>query len=224
MLLTLFQPTFYSTFRFLLRDLFIPFDLYNDAAFKTLHYLKSRFIYNEIEAEVNLCFDQFMFKLAKNIFRHYKKLAAIQKLDSERKVAMQGSKSFWTQEGIQPNGYENVMAQRDIKLLGRSIDINKILSQMINEYMRHSLDTTITRFEGSDLLFVMELESLIETTRLSHLMLSKFLQLERFDDLLNEVNECIVPGENNGRILTHLVDECIGDIVPNFCFNNVTSR
>lgn len=35
-----------------LQHAFIPLDLYNDAAFRTLQNLKSRFIYNEIEAEV----------------------------------------------------------------------------------------------------------------------------------------------------------------------------
>lgn len=43
----------------------------------TLLKLKNRFIYNEIEAEVNLCFDQFIFKLGSNTFKHYKKLASM---------------------------------------------------------------------------------------------------------------------------------------------------
>jgi cytoplasmic FMR1 interacting protein len=100
-----------------LQDLLIPMDLYNDAAFKTLYRLKSRFIFDEIEAEVNLCFDQIMFKMGRNLFRHYKKIAAIKLLDSETKVSLQSAKSFWNQEGIHPNGYENILKQRDFKVI-----------------------------------------------------------------------------------------------------------
>jgi cytoplasmic FMR1 interacting protein len=207
-----------------LQDIFIPLELYNDAAFKTLTCLKNRYIYNEIQAELNLCFDQFMFKLGRNVFRHYKKLAAIQLLESENKVALQNTKSFWNQESILPGGFENILKQRDIKLLGRSIDVNKILAQMTNQYLRHSIDTAISRFESSDLTYVLEMESLIQVNRRTHKLLSKYLCLERFEDMLREVDECIAPCENNGRIVTHTVQEMVSDIIPNFCYNNVTSR
>lgn len=72
--------------------------------------------------------------------------------------------------------------------------------------------------------YVIELESLLNTARLTHKMLSKFLQLERFDDLVREVNECITPCENNGRIVSHAVNEIVRDLIPNYCFNNITSR
>lgn len=214
-----------------LQDLLIPMDLYNDAAFKTLYRLKSQIIYNEIEAEVNLCFDQIMFKMGRNLFRHYKKIAAIKLLDSETKVTLQSTKSFWNQEGIHPNGYENILKQRDFKvvpnlmqLLGRSVNINKILSEMVNLYLRHSIDVAISRFESSDLSFILEMESLLQVNLLTHTMLSKFLQLERFEDLLREVDEGIHSGEFNGRIVTHAVHELVSDVVPNYNFNNSTLR
>lgn len=37
----------------LLESVLIPFDLYNDSAEHALHTLKQRFLYDEIEAEVN---------------------------------------------------------------------------------------------------------------------------------------------------------------------------
>ncbi|KAJ3311868.1 Cytoplasmic FMR1-interacting protein 2 [Boothiomyces sp. JEL0838] len=208
-----------------LQNIFIPLDLYNDAGFKTLNSLKSRYIYNEVEAEVNLCFDQFMFKLGRNVFRHYKKLASTQILDTDNKVAIQeGGKAVWSQEGLQADAYVSALKQRTIKLLGRTVDVSKILSQMMDQYLRHSIDTAISRLEASDLTYIPEFECLLESSRLTHLLLSEYLDLEPFEELLKEIDECVTPGETNGRILTHITQEIIRDIIPNYCFNNTSMK
>ena len=49
------------------------------------------------------------------------------------------------------NRYETLMKQRHVLLLGRSIDLNKLISQRINANMQKSLDLALTRFEASDL-------------------------------------------------------------------------
>lgn len=43
-------------------------------------------IYDEIEAEVNLCFDQFLFKLGHKIFIQFKKVASLQRLPTDMKT------------------------------------------------------------------------------------------------------------------------------------------
>lgn len=58
-----------------------PLDIYSDAANRALHKLKTRFLYDEIEAEVNLCFDQFIWKLSQKIFVNAKSVAAATLLD-----------------------------------------------------------------------------------------------------------------------------------------------
>lgn len=47
-------------------------DIYNDAANRALMKLGTRFLYDEIEAEVNLCFDQLLYKLSEEIFAWFK--------------------------------------------------------------------------------------------------------------------------------------------------------
>ncbi len=56
--------------------LFYPLDLYNDAAHRALSSLHQRFLYDEIEAEVNLCFDQLVYKLSEQIYAHFKTQAS----------------------------------------------------------------------------------------------------------------------------------------------------
>ncbi|CAH0392641.1 unnamed protein product [Bemisia tabaci] len=53
-----------------------PLDLYNDSAHYALTVFRKHFQYDEVEAEVNLCFDQFLYKLSEQILAHYKQLAA----------------------------------------------------------------------------------------------------------------------------------------------------
>ncbi|CAF1321084.1 unnamed protein product, partial [Didymodactylos carnosus] len=55
---------------------FYPMDLYNDAAMYALTVFRKQYLYDEIEAEVNLCFDQLVFKLSDKIFTHFKCIAA----------------------------------------------------------------------------------------------------------------------------------------------------
>jgi cytoplasmic FMR1 interacting protein len=59
---------------------------------------------------------------------------------------------------------------------------------------------------------------------MTHQLLSKYFELESFEDLVKEVDECISPSEFNGRIMNHVIQEIIRDVIPNFCYNNVTDR
>lgn len=57
------------------RSVLFPLDLYNDTANFCLRKFKKQFLYDEVEAEVDLCFDQFIFKLSELVFVYFKSLA-----------------------------------------------------------------------------------------------------------------------------------------------------
>lgn len=146
----------------ILQDIFVPLDLYNEAANKALYCLHSRYIFNEIEAEVNLCFDQVMFKLGKNMYIHYKRLAAIQLLQSDNKLGMMKGNGVSLLGGLSPNAFESILSQKSIRLIGRNVNIHKILSQIMNQYLRHSIDVAISRYEASDLTYILVLNKVIK--------------------------------------------------------------
>jgi hypothetical protein len=73
----------------LCRSLLFPLDLYNDAAQRALHRLRARFLYDEIEAEVNLAFDQFLFKLSQNIYAHARARASAAYMSKEYKSQLE---------------------------------------------------------------------------------------------------------------------------------------
>lgn len=64
------------------------------------------------------------------------------------------------------NRYETLLKQRHVQLLGRSIDLNKLITQRINADMQKSLDLAISKFEASDITGVMELDGLLQVNAL----------------------------------------------------------
>ncbi|KAJ3036755.1 Cytoplasmic FMR1-interacting protein 2 [Rhizophlyctis rosea] len=204
-----------------------PFDLYNDAAYRTLYKLKSRYIYDEIVAEVNLCFDQFIVKLAKKIFLHFKKAAALSVLSPDLKTEME---QITYMSGHAPKDlpfdiFDALLRQKSYQLLGRSLDLSELLNQNMNQFLRKSIDTAISRYEGNDLNYIMELDTLLRSTEATHRMLSKYMNLDPFEDMLAEMDESVgVLSAGSGRIATHTAFEFINDFVPNFCWNSVTGR
>jgi cytoplasmic FMR1 interacting protein len=70
----------------LMESIIYPLDLYNDAAFKALFVLKKKYIYDEIEAEVNLVFDQLVYKLSEQIYSYYKIISSNVMFDTKFRV------------------------------------------------------------------------------------------------------------------------------------------
>ncbi|OQR79720.1 cytoplasmic FMR1-interacting protein-like [Tropilaelaps mercedesae] len=173
-----------------------PLDLYNDSAFYALTKFKKQFLYDEVEAEVNLCFDQFAYKLSDQIFAYYKHLAGSILLDKRFRaecMILAGGTSF---AYPQANRYETLLKQRHVQLLGR--------------------------FESSNITGVVELEALLSTNRLAHQLLSKHLQLDSFDAQMREANHNVLAPY--GRICLHVFWELNYEFLPNYCYNAATNR
>ncbi|XP_055332237.1 cytoplasmic FMR1-interacting protein-like [Paramacrobiotus metropolitanus] len=203
--------------------LLYPMDLYNDSAQYALTKFKKQFLYDEVEAEVNLCFDQFVYKLSEQIFAYYKHLASSIFLDKRfrTELAADGPKIL-SLDFPMANRYETLMRQRHIQLLGRWIDLNHLVTQRINVAMLKSLDVALARFESGDITGIVEMDALLEVNRLTHKFLSEFLALDDFDDMLREANHNI--SAPYGRITLHVFWELIYDFLPNHCYNAATNR
>ena len=109
-------------------------------------------------------------------------------------------------------------------MLGRSINIQFSIGQMINENLKKSIDTAICKFEASDLTSVIELEKLLQTAKMTHELFSKHIQLDAFDDILSEIDETLSLNCVGGRIMNHIVQELLDDFIPNMAYNSVTCR
>jgi len=84
------------------------------------------------------------------------------------------------------NRYETLMAQRHVQLLGRSIDLNRLISQRVNEAMLKALELSIARFEAGDITGVVV--SLKYPTTQTHAMHIHPLELMKLLELYQTSN------------------------------------
>lgn len=196
-----------------------PLDLYNDSAQYALTVFKKQFLYDEVEAEVNLCFDQFVYKLSEQVYAYYKQLAASMLLDKRYRAECL---SRGAGVGVGPGRYASLLKQRHVALLGRHVDLCALVAQRINSDMHRALDAAIAKFEAGDITGVVELEGLIAVNRLCHKLLSRYLTLDDFEAVLRESDHGVLAPY--GRVTLHVFWELNYDFLPNYCYNAATAR
>lgn len=205
----------------LMEYVFFPLDLYNDSAQYALTIFKKQYLYDEIEAEVNLCFDQLVYKLAEMIFAYYKELAGSMLLDRRfRKECKKYGIEIPCQKA---NKYDSILRQKHVQILGRSVDMSRLLSQRIIQSILKSLKLAISRFEGHGINEgLIELDCLFQINQLAHMMMGKYLTLPSFQSLVDEADSNV--GGPCGTIALTLALDLSSEILPKYCYNGTTQR
>ncbi|KNC47751.1 serine/threonine protein kinase [Thecamonas trahens ATCC 50062] len=200
-----------------------PLDLYNDAAEVALRTLRQQFMYNEVEAEVNLVFDQLVYKLSETYFNHVKVQAASRLLDQEYRARLASTLPPGRLD-IPRSRFEVLLRQRHCQLLGRSIDLSALVSQRMNYALRENLDYAITKFEAEPFSGIIELLESIKNVREMHRIMSINVTLDPFEVMLNDTADSSSLVSFHGRIILHAVFELINDVVPNMMYSSTTER
>ncbi|KAJ6883961.1 hypothetical protein NC652_031048 [Populus alba x Populus x berolinensis] len=204
----------------LLESVLMPFDIYNDSAQQALAALRQRFLYDEIEAEVDHCFDLFVSKLCEIIFTYYKSWAASELLDPSFLFASDNREKY----SVQPMRFTALFKMTRVKLLGRTVDLRRLLSERMNKVFRDNLEFLFDRFESQDLCAMVELEKLVEILKHAHGLLSKDLSIDSFSLMLNEMQENLSLVSFSSRLATQIWSEMQNDFLPNFILCNTTQR
>ncbi|KAG4093054.1 cytoplasmic FMR1-interacting [Neocallimastix lanati (nom. inval.)] len=201
-----------------------PLDIYNDAAQYALYKLRSKYLYDEIEAEVNLCFQHFMFYLCQKIFTHFKIHGTTLIMGNGLLKKANKTASHLLKDYLQLDHYDSILRQKSFMLLGRNIDISKIISENMANYMKNSLDYIIAKFEQSDLTGIIDLDIMLQSSKAAYELMSKHLTLEPFESLLMQIDETLSVVNFNGRIVSHVIAELYNDFLVNWCYNSTTER
>ncbi|CAH9080681.1 unnamed protein product [Cuscuta europaea] len=204
----------------LLESILMPFDIYNDAAQHALVVLKQRFLYDEIEAEVDNCFDIFVAKLCETIFTYYKSWAASELLDPTFLFAIDAAEKFT----FQPMKLNSLLKITRVKLLGRSINLRSLIAERMNKMFRENIDFLLDRFESQDICAVVELEKLLDIMQYAHECMSKDLILDSFNLMINEMQENTSLVSYSSRLASQIWSEMQTDFLPNFILCNTTQR
>ncbi|XP_074559467.1 protein PIR [Curcuma longa] len=204
----------------LFQSILMPFDIYNDSAQHALAVLKQRFLYDEIEAEVDLCFDQLVYKLHEIIFSYYKNFAASALLDQSFLTVCDDADNYSTK----PMRFNEILNLRRIKALGRTINLRSLITQRMNRLFRENIDFLFDHFESQDLCAVVELQKLLDVLKLTHQLLSEVLELDSFTMMLNEMQESLSLVSFSSRLSSQIWAEMQNDFLPNYILCNTTQR
>ncbi|XP_078441899.1 transcription activator [Wolffia australiana] len=204
----------------LLENILLPLDIYNDAAQQALTTFKQRFLYDEIEAEADISFDQLVFKVSEAIFMYHKCWATRNLLDESFMDTFDYGGNFSTQ----PLDFSEIYKLRRVKLLGRTIDLRRLITQQLNKFFRENLDILFEHFEAQNLCGVVELQKLLSILELSHQLLSQDLHLDSFALMFNEMQENLSLVSYSSRLSSQIWAEMQNDFLPNFILCNSTRR
>ncbi|KAJ5078385.1 cytoplasmic fmr1-interacting protein-related [Anaeramoeba ignava] len=201
-----------------------PLSLYNDAAEQSLNFLEQQYLFEEIEAEVNLCFDQLVFQLGEEIFHYYKYLASTMMIDNEYRAEIRKIDNKLDRLIAPKTRYQTLLMQRHVTLLGRTVNFSNLLTQKINNILRENINAAIQIFESSDATGIIQLDEMLQSIQNTHNLLSQYLFLDSFENMLSEINESTSLVSLQNRITLHFLFELVEDIIPNFVFNSTTQR
>ena len=210
-------------------NIFYAMDLYNDAAASALSSLSQQYLYDEVQAELHVSFEQLVFHLSEAIFRYYLILAneRLLKKGYVRRwmdAAPDAGKDKRDKYQVKENKFVLLMQQSHLSLLGRSVDLSLFISKRLNLKLREYMELALRKFEATALTDVVEFGHVLSVSRLMHALLSEQLVLDDYDVMLKELNEDTTVGQFRNRILFHVLSELLSDLVPNYVYNTTTDR
>ena len=224
--------------------LLLPLCIYHDAANIALQNWKCSMLYEEIEAEMDLVVDQIMFKLSKRLFTIWKCAASSELLDKQysghftslslrkkdreqhsqllRNAGSLESKLRWS---LQQEKYSGLLdGQCVVSLLGRVIDLKKIIGQRISNVIAQNVSKIISRAEASSITDVIEIDSLLQVLHHVHTSFVKVgLTLEPWVDILQQEN-CEISVVSWASRLSQWITSVLYKMLEMWCFNSITSR
>lgn len=203
-------------------NLFYPMEIYNDAAEMALAFLDQRYMFDEIEAEVNLVFDQLIVHLAEEIFKYFKTLAGTMLVDREFRDAYKLLKAGKMEVPV--SRYSTLMAQRTVRLLGRVVNLQQLLAQHVLSSFRQNIEAILAKFCANPLSVAVEIKSHMDNARLAHALASAHLPLDPFDSIVKETDKRVSLQQGCGRMTAHFAEELAFDIIPNWTYCSGTRR
>ena len=200
--------------------LLTAFDAYSDAANLALAAHGQQHLFVEIEAEANLLFDQVLYSLSEQIFAHYKARAAVALLAEHGLTADMPMDGEIT-SALGKTWYLPLIHTRHCRVLGRAVDVGRLIAQRMNTMVCASLDLALSKFESKSLDSVVELHHAICVTRLAHEHMTREMpDLDSFESCLHQSTDQVSFLSFSSRILTHALTECLSDLLPNFAFRS----
>ena len=200
-------------------------DVYDDAANTALRDLRKRHLYGEIEAEMNLAFDQLVFLVGDACYARVKDRAALALLDSEYARRLPRKRLAELEAAARP--CQLLDARRQLRCLGRCVDVARLVAVRVDEKLADDVEFVIKALE--QLGCCAAPEALRATTVLHAARRAWGAPLDAFDEVLaaadgrapRDGGGAAAPG---GRVLAALARSLAEDVFPKWCYALATAR
>lgn len=156
---------------------FYPLELYNDAASLAVQRYHSRYLYNEIDAEVRLCIEMITILFADTFYQ----------INREQAAGIELPPIHLGKIRPQPTRYSVVVLQNRFEILGSIIDFNGTVTQKLNGRIKKELEICLDML--TDLRAIPYICDLLRIIRTTHKLLVKAgLRLDPIESLWASVN------------------------------------
>lgn len=206
--------------------------IYDDAAYYVLNKLKRRHLYDEIDSEAQLVFQQLCYHLSQRIYtaKRSEAFSILLTKAFKNRITKRLASVVTTSEKLNENNVNyssssqmfNVCVQRNVEYLGRKIDLNSLLSQRLLINFKQSLEACIGYFELLNVESVVMFSGLIEVYQEIHRILTLQFDVPAFNMIFNEVNGNM-PGYLP-RITSQILIGLLNDVAVNYSFCLMTER
>eukprot|EP00850_Spirogloea_muscicola_P011179 SM000068S20611 [mRNA] locus=s68:475327:484074:- [translate_table: standard] len=194
----------------------VPLSIYNDAASHALLVLQQRFLYDEVEAELDVCFDQVVLGVSEAMFVHAKEQVAVNLLDDDFVAAAMNRERL----GVLDKCWGLVSQQRAVQLVGRTVDLRALLGQRASCLVADNLALLVQSAAAQSLCALVEVAQQLRVLQDAHAVLSRLLPVVPFAALLADINGAPL----SARLAAHVVSEVAADLLPNFVYCHTTRR
>ena len=231
-----------------MKFIFHILDIYNDAGSEALCSMGQQYMYDEVEGEMNLVFDQLLYMLNRHLYTYYKNLSifsqeelAFRKLNpfhrfyTRRDEIRLWSKHFSASKNLilRNSSYENIHITHSLELLGRKLNLKKVLNACLEREITRDLEKCFQDLEKGDICGIIRFEGLLNILRWTHNSIintltsggdksTDIVHANMFDYkyLVNAVNESvsIARGTVSGRISTFVIKELYETLLPNMVY------
>jgi cytoplasmic FMR1 interacting protein len=209
-------------------------DIYNDAAMRALDSLGKRYAFDEVQAELNLCFDQVVYLIGERIYIYYKQQAAGILMDKKHRTSQLAQNLREDRDRDRPRGAHHIptcassvaklLSVRNLSLVGRTIDLNRLLTLHTKKHLAKNVDAVIKRYESGTVSGIKELELQLNALSLTHELLAEHLELDSFEGMLKEANDDRSAVSFHGRIVMHTLEQVFTDFFPHWVYTSGTRR
>lgn len=198
-------------------SIFYPLSIYDDAASKSLRFLKSKMLYEEIKAEAQICLMSITRKIADSTFHPLRKYITLRTtsstLRSEASNLIDKALIYDTASAARMGV---IVQQNQLFLMGCQVDTKSLIAERIYQIFRDEVSKILKLTEEYGALPSIAITKLLDQMKTTHSLFLDFgLPLLPFDDIVSNLFQTDTPNSLQSlylvNIATHLNTKVLKD-------------